>query len=890
MLYWTCPECGRECSPAVRDCPVCPPVSARKSDSADANLQATQANGGILALAQNLETIHALPILTAVPEHAVQALENGRSNHAPAGTLVEEAPAEQARELSAKIVVEDTATPAQEAILVLAEETLAIPVQQTVDSLVRPLVESVELDARTEPPAETEAPAEAAEYAVIDEREAPEIALAATPVPEAELVRETAAVAEPEVAVLPAELLSEPAAAPESVAENQQLPRTEQFSEALGDATPESQETAVVATPVPETAALAEPRVAILPAELLSEPTAAPESVAESEQLLRAEQFSEAVGDATPQAQETAVVATPVPETAAAAEPEVAILPAELLSEAAAAPESVAESEQLPRAEQFSEAIGDATPQAQETAVVATPAPEAELVRETAAVAESEVAILPTERLSESVATPEPAAESEQPSNAEEFSEAIAAAEVDSLGSPLIESVESETQSGESAKPDAPVAGEPQVPETALVAARVRERESVPEPEPVPEPAAATKPEAAILPAPLPAPQASQVELPSEPAAESTVTLQLAEVSESVATGEPYPALTSEPVPELEPFLLSEPAVIEPSENTAVSVAEPEVAAASDAQLKLEWEQSSKAENEGAESPAVSAAEESAADPHATAASPEVCCALELEAEALVEAISAGLEADRAAVGVVVASFRQQSSTALLAAPTEIVTAPAPPIFEWLRSPRPRLESLVPPPANLTAMSARPQPPTLAGPCLPRELRNPGDSEISKRSRKPSRLPAWVTSSIAATLLLLVAWSLMQYFGSQNDARASTPSGSQGASPGGAAAAQSEVLAKSLEISGLRLVTGWNGKQQVRFLIVNHSPQDLSGITAQVTVKAEGSPILLIQAPIRSLGSNQSKEIRTDLDSDVPASALSDWQSLRAEVHLTTKE
>jgi hypothetical protein len=819
---------------------VCPPVSARKPESADATLQTTQANGGILALAHNLETIHALPILTAASEHALQAVENGHSNHAPAGTLVEDAPAEHVRELSAKFVVEDAATPAQEAMLVLAEETLAIPVKETVDSLVRPLVESVELEAPTEPPASPEA-------TVVGEPNVVETALVAAPVPEPEPVPETVAAGEPEVAILPTELLSEAAPAIE------QPSRAEDVSDAIG--------TVEVDSP-------GSPLLDSVESEALVEQPAKPEATVLGE----------------PEVLETALVAPPVPEpepileSVAAAEPEVAILPAELLSEPAAAPEPAAESEQPSKTNEFSEAIGavemDSLPSPLVESVRSETRAEEPAKLEATVVGEPEVAILPAELLSESAAAREPAAESQQHSKTEELSEAVGAREVDSLASPLVESVRSETQADPS-KPDVA----PAEPEVAILSATPPEQFMVPEP------------------------QASQAELLSEPAAESTVAPELEAISEAVATGELDAAPTAEPIPLLELSLQSEPAAaFETPENEPVSVAEPEVVGTSNAQLTLELKQPSKlegpelespavtAENEGAESPVVSAVEESAADPDEAAASREIFCALELQAEALVEAIGAELEADRAAVSGVVASFHQQSSTALLAAPNEIVTAPAPPIFESLRSPRPRLESLAPPPANLTALSAHPQPPTLAGPCLPRELRNPADSEIRKQSRKPGRLPGWVTSSIAATLLLLLAWTLLQYFGSQGDARASTPAGSQSASPGSAAAAQSEALAKSLEISGLRLVTSWNGKQQIRFLIVNHAPRELSGVTAQVTVKVDGSPILLIQAPIRSLGSNQSKEIRTDLDSDVPASTLSDWQSLRAEVHLTNKE
>jgi len=35
MLYWICPECGGECSPAIRECPACagpPAISSGEPD------------------------------------------------------------------------------------------------------------------------------------------------------------------------------------------------------------------------------------------------------------------------------------------------------------------------------------------------------------------------------------------------------------------------------------------------------------------------------------------------------------------------------------------------------------------------------------------------------------------------------------------------------------------------------------------------------------------------------------------------------------------------------------------------------------------------------------------------------------------------------------------
>ena len=55
MLFWTCPECGRECSPAIRDCPGCtaPPTTA----SADSGTLQKRSPGGDskVAVAQSVD-------------------------------------------------------------------------------------------------------------------------------------------------------------------------------------------------------------------------------------------------------------------------------------------------------------------------------------------------------------------------------------------------------------------------------------------------------------------------------------------------------------------------------------------------------------------------------------------------------------------------------------------------------------------------------------------------------------------------------------------------------------------------------------------------------------------------------------------------------------------
>jgi hypothetical protein len=138
MLCWICPDCGRDCSPAVRECPSCAQgqtsgasssaangassvisavLAGTNSVLADTNVLAST-NGvlantsGVLAMLEQLRAVPSVPLLAPAPEqYLLFGLTNGHSS----------------------VTVETT---------IAAEEDPALPSGETIDSLVRPLVES----------------------------------------------------------------------------------------------------------------------------------------------------------------------------------------------------------------------------------------------------------------------------------------------------------------------------------------------------------------------------------------------------------------------------------------------------------------------------------------------------------------------------------------------------------------------------------------------------------------------------------------------------------------------------------------------------------------------------------------------------------------------------
>src|SRR5580698_8327263 len=68
MLYWICPECGHECSPAIRECPTCtaPPETG------------VDASRDLYSLAQNFKSPPSIGFSTAAASAAAVAIQEPR--------------------------------------------------------------------------------------------------------------------------------------------------------------------------------------------------------------------------------------------------------------------------------------------------------------------------------------------------------------------------------------------------------------------------------------------------------------------------------------------------------------------------------------------------------------------------------------------------------------------------------------------------------------------------------------------------------------------------------------------------------------------------------------------------------------------------------------------
>jgi hypothetical protein len=271
---------------------------------------------------------------------------------------------------------------------------------------------------------------------------------------------------------------------------------------------------------------------------------------------------------------------------------------------------------------------------------------------------------------------------------------------------------------------------------------------------------------------------------------------------------------------------------------------------------------------------------------------------LELAGESLSEMLRAweisAEELEQAAIRAVQASFQEQPTELLLCAPRDIVAAPAPPAEQWMRTTRLVFAAKALGSAGLATLAAGPRPPTLAGPCLPPQLQNFTESS-SSRHRLPGKRPAAPTWMVTVLIiaLFLGGSSLVQYLTANREAKAAStaaaPTRTSEPAPAPALpAAEEHPGARFVEVAGVRVVTVPNRKPQLQYIVINHSAAELTGLNIHLALRSadapSGAPLIRVSSIVPSIGPNQSKEIRTDLDAGLDAASIPNWQSLRTEI------
>jgi len=109
-----------------------------------------------------------------------------------------------------------------------------------------------------------------------------------------------------------------------------------------------------------------------------------------------------------------------------------------------------------------------------------------------------------------------------------------------------------------------------------------------------------------------------------------------------------------------------------------------------------------------------------------------------------------------------------------------------------------------------------------------------------------------------------------------------------------AVAAAPNPFQKNLEVVGLRL-TSQDMKPAVKFLVVNHSGAEISGLAGEVTLwlgpsRAEKDQVGTLTFKTKSIGPFGSQEFTEALTTRFKAYELPDWQNLTAQIQVTSPQ
>ncbi|HME07886.1 MAG TPA: hypothetical protein VKG25_12595 [Bryobacteraceae bacterium] len=265
---------------------------------------------------------------------------------------------------------------------------------------------------------------------------------------------------------------------------------------------------------------------------------------------------------------------------------------------------------------------------------------------------------------------------------------------------------------------------------------------------------------------------------------------------------------------------------------------------------------------------------------------------LEAQAEAAVQ------QAHERAIGAIAETFQKQPASSLLAAPREVLFVPVR-IAGHRNMGLAQFESYPPqeaskPAAILDFPLAKP---------LPVKAQSRVQTEKPEAVVEPKRVfPSWVLSAVAVAATILVVVNFFRTGNAPTEAKAPVeastvsdikPSPTAGNSPTPASNTTTATtpFARDVEVSGLRIGVDLLHRSQLQYLVINHSGVQLTGVALHIkvtsTAPANKGVLFQVSAVVPSLGPNESKEIRTDIEGQLQSKPIPDWQYLKTEVQIS---
>ena len=154
-------------------------------------------------------------------------------------------------------------------------------------------------------------------------------------------------------------------------------------------------------------------------------------------------------------------------------------------------------------------------------------------------------------------------------------------------------------------------------------------------------------------------------------------------------------------------------------------------------------------------------------------------------------------------------------------------------------------------------------------------------------------LPVWLMTILFAMAIAGVVFGLIWMFSTNRSSAGNGPAPIASVeNPAAKPGAKTNPLQKYIEISGVRFLEDPKKKTTLaKFIIVNHSSADISGLTGNVTIwartqkseeDAQGSFTFTT-----NLAPMESKEMTVPLNTKRKIYELGDWQNLTTDVQIT---
>ncbi|HWQ56410.1 MAG TPA: hypothetical protein VN442_22175, partial [Bryobacteraceae bacterium] len=183
-------------------------------------------------------------------------------------------------------------------------------------------------------------------------------------------------------------------------------------------------------------------------------------------------------------------------------------------------------------------------------------------------------------------------------------------------------------------------------------------------------------------------------------------------------------------------------------------------------------------------------------------------------------------------------------------------------------------------------VKAPPPPPAPAPP--------PAPVAVRKAPRRPG-LPTWLLSMLFALafigLFAGVYWTY-NYFRDRRDQTAMQPAPVL-QNPSGPAKGKPHPLQRYIEVTGVRFLQDAKRRTEVRFVLVNHSPDVIGDLGGTVTIwgrtqKSDEEAVGSFAFKVPSIAAWEAKEMTAQVDTKLRVYELPDWQNVTAEVQLTS--